>query len=305
MEGKEPKDRKILIRRLVFIYLSLALIPFSLFLSLIFFKANGDFEAYDNTMHFIERFWNERFLIYLLVGFLAQMVDGALGMAYGLTSTSILVSSGVTPVAASASVHIAEIFTTGISGISHLRFGNVDRSLFRRMALPAIIGSGLGAYFLSSVNSDAIRPYISLYLLIMGVIIIIKSSKPVILFKKNKNYSLLAFLGGFLDASGGGGWGPVVTTTLIGSGNHPKYSIGTVNALEFFVTLVSSGIFFGLVGINSWMIIAGLIVGGVMAAPLGAFITHMINVRAAMITVGSLIIFLSARTIINGLSFLF
>lgn len=305
MEGKETKDKKALIRRLVFIYLALALIPFLLFVSLFFFKTNGNIKAYQATLHFIERFWNDRFLIYLLVGFLAQMVDGALGMAYGLTSTSILVSSGVTPVAASASVHMAEIFTTGISGISHLRFGNVDRSLFRRMALPAIIGSGLGAYFLSSVNSDVIRPYISLYLLIMGIIIIIKSSKPVILFKKNKNYSLLAFLGGFLDASGGGGWGPVVTTTLIGSGNHPKYSIGTVNALEFFVTLISSGIFFGLVGIDSWMIIAGLIVGGVMAAPLGAFITHMINIRAAMIMVGLLIISLSARTIIKGLSFVF
>lgn len=299
---EETHHRKHPVTRLVMIYLLMAAVPAILFLLLIYFKVSGHENAYSTLNSFVSKFLQKNFLIYLVVGFLAQIIDGALGMAYGLTSTSILLSSGVTPVAASASVHMAEVFTTGISGLSHLRFGNVDKAMFRRLAIPAIIGSGLGAYFLTSIHGEIIRPYIAIYLLVMGVIVIIKSRKKVILFKKAKNYSLLAFLGGFLDASGGGGWGPVVTTTLIGSGSHPKFTIGTVNALEFFVTLVSSGIFVGLIGIDSWLIVAGLVVGGVLAAPIGAYITHHINTRIAMILVGLLIIFLSLRSILISFS---
>lgn len=245
-------------------------------------------------------FIQQEFLIYLLVGFIAQLIDGALGMAYGVSSTSFLLSTGVSPITASASVHIAEVFTTGISGISHWKFGNVDKNMFKRLALPGALGAGIGAYVLTSFDGDVIKPYVSAYLLIMGFVIISKAFRRVIAFKDYKNVRWLALFGGFVDASGGGGWGPVVTTTLISSGNVPKLTIGTVNAVEFFVALTASGIFTLFIGSNSLAVIAGLIVGGALAAPLGAFICHKINPRAAMIAVGLLIIFLSMRTILKS-----
>ena len=237
-------------------------------------------------------------LLYMVVGFVAQLIDGSLGMAYGISSTSFLMSTGVPPAIASANVHLAEVFTTAVSGLSHWRMGNVDRKLFFKLAMPGALGAGLGAFVLSNFDGAVIKPFVAIYLLVMGLIVICKAYKKNIQFKEYKRPRLLALIGGFVDASGGGGWGPIVTTTLIGSGNNPKLTIGTVNAVEFLVALTASGIFTLSIGIGSWQIIVGLIVGGALAAPVGALVCHYIRVRPAMILVGTLIIFLSLRTLL-------
>lgn len=298
MNDEIKNSEKESLRHLFLIYLMMACIPVFLFVVLYSLKMSGQEVVYAKVLSFLPYFVQEKFLTYLLVGFLAQMIDGALGMAYGISASSFLISAGVPPAAASASIHISEIFTTGISGISHWRFGNIDKTMFKKLIIPGVIGSGLGAYFLSSFDGNVIKPYISLYLLIMGIIIIVKAMKKIVLSEKHKHLRLIAFIGGFIDASGGGGWGSAVTTTLIGKGNNPKLTIGSVNAVEFFVTLCSSGVFVWMIGIHSWLIIAGLIIGGALAAPLGAFVCHKINTRFAMILVGLLIIFLSVRTIL-------
>ena len=264
-----------------------------------FFFTKWFFAGYhESVVGFFQGILNSRFLIYVLVGFFAQMIDGSLGMAYGVSSTTFLMSFGISPAVASTSVHVAEVFTTATSGISHWRFGNVNKSLFKKLAIPGAIGAGIGAYALTAVDGKVIKPYIAAYLIVMGVVIIAKALKKMAQFTEPKRVSLLALVGGFADASGGGGWGPIVTTTLIGRGNNPKLTIGTVNAVEFFVALTASGVFTVFIGVTTWDVILGLIVGGMIAAPLGAYITHRINLKWAMMLVGTLIIILSARTII-------
>jgi uncharacterized membrane protein YfcA len=238
------------------------------------------------------------FLYYLVIGFAAQMIDGALGMAYGVTATSLLLSAGITPSIASASVHAAEVFTTGASGISHWKFGNVRKDLFVRLAIPGAVGAALGAYVLTSFDGAVIKPYVAGYLLLMGVIILLKAAGKSPFFKQLKYIRFLALVGGFIDASGGGGWGPVVTSTLISGGRQTRPTIGTVNAVEFLVALTAAGVFSLFVGLGGWQVVAGLIIGGVLAAPLGAYACHKVNSKACMILVGSLIIFLSIRTLI-------
>ncbi|KQQ18258.1 hypothetical protein ASF53_07850 [Methylobacterium sp. Leaf123] len=228
------------------------------------------------------------------VGLAAQTVDGALGMAYGITSTTFLLSTGVPPAAASASVHVAEIFTTAFSGLSHWRLGNVDGALFRRLLIPGVIGAVAGATLLTSVDGETIKPFVSVYLLGMGLYVLSKAFRTL---KTNREPPRavvpLALGGGFVDAVGGGGWGPVVTTTLVGGGQDPRTSIGTVNAAEFFVA-VASGLSFTLLGgLTHWTTIAGLVVGGLFAAPVAALLVRVIPARALMIVVGLLIAGLS------------
>ncbi|RZI79956.1 MAG: sulfite exporter TauE/SafE family protein, partial [Rubrivivax sp.] len=173
------------------------------------------------------------------VGLLAQTVDGALGMAYGITSTTFLLVSGASPAVASASVHIAEVFTTGISGISHVKLGNVNKNLFLKLLIPGMVGSILGAWTVSSIDGSVIKPYIAAYLFCMGLYIISKIFKTIKANKKEpKHIAPLGLFGGFVDAVGGGGWGPVVTTTLVGTGQDPRTTIGSVNLAEFFLTFV-------------------------------------------------------------------
>jgi uncharacterized protein len=242
------------------------------------------------------------FVAFVVVGFIAQLVDGSLGMAYGVVSTSALISVGVPPAAASAGVHVAEVFTTAASGISHWRFGNVDSRLFLRLALPGAIGAAIGAYLLSSVDASVMRPVVAVYLLVMGGVILRKAIIGALAVKQEtQGVGWLALFGGFADASGGGGWGPIVTSTLIGSGSQPKKTIGTVNASEFLVALTAAGTFTFMLGSGNLAIVLGLIVGGVLAAPLGAYVCHRINVRAAMGVVGALVILLSTRTILKAL----
>lgn len=245
---------------------------------------------------------NSEILYYIAGGFIAQMIDGALGMAYGVTATTFLLSVGITPAAASASVHASEVFTSGVSGYMHLKFGNVNSKLFKTLVIPGIIGAIIGAYVLSSLEeySTYIKPIVSIYTLFLGVIIIRKALIKRMEKRQLKRVGVLALFGGYLDSIGGGGWGPIVSSTLIASGRHPKYTIGSVNLTEFFVSLASSITFFTVIGLGYWQVIIGLILGGVVAAPIAAKLANKLPVKSMMILVGMVIIIVSLRQIILG-----
>jgi len=239
-------------------------------------------------------------LIFIAVGFFAQIIDGAMGMAYGVSSNAFLLSLGIPPAAASASVHMAEVVTTGVSGLSHWRLGNINWKLVRRLLIPGVLGGIVGAYLLTSIDGNVIKPYISAYLLIMGIVILVKAFRNPT--PSNGEHgtptSLLGLVGGFFDAIGGGGWGPLVTTTLVARGDNPRFTIGSVNFSEFFVTLATSITFVLTLSFSQyWQIILGLLIGGVIAAPLAAVMARKLPIKALMILVGLLIIFLSVRTI--------
>jgi uncharacterized membrane protein YfcA len=247
--------------------------------------------------HGLQFFLTGEFWLYALVGFLAQMIDGALGMAYGVSSTTFLLSIGLPPAAASASVHMSEVFTTGVSGLSHWKLGNVSRKLFRSLVIPGAIGAVLGATVLSNIDGDIFKPWIALYLLVMGIIIIRKALRKVIEKNKIKNIAPLALFGGFIDAVGGGGWGPVVNSTLIGRGHNPRFSIGSVNTAEFFVAVAGSVTFAAWgVGLTYFKIVIGLMFGGMFAAPFAAYLMRKMPAKTLMLIVGTLIILLSLRT---------
>jgi uncharacterized membrane protein YfcA len=240
------------------------------------------------------------FWVLIVVGFLAQLIDGSLGMAYGVSSNSFLMGVGVPPAIASASVHTAEVFTTAISGFSHWKLGNIDKRIVFGLIIPGMIGGALGAYVLTSVDGNVIKPYIAIYLLIMGIRILSKAFLQKLnpeIDPKPKLLIPLGLAGGSLDAIGGGGWGPIVTTTLISSGHTPRKTIGSVNFSEFFVTLVVSITFLLTIGLQHWNVFLGLMIGGVIAAPFGALLTKKIPARVIMIIVGLLIIFLQIRTL--------
>ncbi len=238
-------------------------------------------------------------LLFIAIGFAAQMVDGSIGMAYGIVSTSILASIGIPPAIASASVHAAEVFTTGASGVSHWRLGNVDRDLVMRLAVPGCIGGALGAYILTTIPSAAIRPLVSAYLLVMGLLILWRALRgqdgdP----QPPRNVGALGLAGGFLDAIGGGGWGAMVTTTLIGGRVQPRTAIGSASAAEFFVTTTITATFIATIGITLWPIISGLVIGGILAAPLAAYAAKSLPARPIMILVSLVVIALSVRTLV-------
>ena len=236
-------------------------------------------------------------VLFIVVGFVAQVIDGALGMAYGVSSTSFLLGLGMSPAAASASVHAAEIVTSGVSGLSHLRLGNVDRNLFKRLLLPGVIGGVLGAYILTALPASTIKPLVSIYLVAMGLLILRKSFKEMQQEPTRQHLTPLALAGGFFDAIGGGGWGPIVTSTLVATGNRPRFVIGSVNLAEFFVTVCESITFILTIGLVHTRIILGLIIGGAAAAPLAAYVCRKLPTRVLMRMVGVLIIALSIRTI--------
>jgi uncharacterized protein len=244
--------------------------------------------------------WDD-FVLFMLVGFAAQIIDGAIGMAYGLTATTVLLSLGYPPVTASASTHAAEVFTTGASGLAHWRFGNIDFSIIWKLALPGMVGGAIGAYLLTTVDGDTIRPFINCYLALMGVWILWRAFRKVQGTTDAPRWiGLLGFGGGALDAIGGGGWGPMVTSTLIGQGNTPRYTIGSVNAAEFFVTATISAMFVATVGLDLWPVILGLVVGGALAAPLAAYVTRTVPDQPLMIIVGMVILLLSIRGLLQS-----
>ncbi|KPF47715.1 hypothetical protein D621_16975 [beta proteobacterium AAP51] len=246
---------------------------------------------------------SEAFWYAVLVGLIAQAVDGALGMAYGITSTSFLLATGSPPAVASASVHIAEVFTTGVSGVAHIKLGNVSRQLFLRLLLPGIAGAVLGAWVVSSIDGDTIKPFVAAYLLGMGLFVLSKAfRKRRVNQGEPRHVAKLGLVGGFVDAAGGGGWGPVVTTTLVGTGHDPRTTIGSVNLAEFFLTFVSAGVFMLLVDEAPWATVAGLVVGGLFAAPLAAFMTSRLNTRTLLVLVGLVIVCISTFNLWHALA---
>jgi uncharacterized membrane protein YfcA len=241
----------------------------------------------------------DKIFLFVLIGFAGQAIDGALGMAYGVTCSTALIALGIAPAVASASVHTAEIFTTAASGFSHWRLGNVDMRLVARLAVPGMIGGALGAYFLTSFPGETLVPYVSAYLLILGAVIVWRAfrSRPARHDISTPRAIGLGLTGGFLDAAGGGGWGPIVTSSLIGSGAAPRMAIGSVNLAEFFVAATITATFIATIGLELWPIIAGLIIGGVLAAPLAAYAASRIPAKPLMVIVGCLVILISARNI--------
>lgn len=250
------------------------------------------------------------FLLFLAVGALAQLVDGALGMAYGVVSSTVLLSFGVAPAAASAAVHTAELFTTAASGTAHLVHRNIDWTLFWRLVPLGVLGGIIGTTVLTGISGDVVRPYVAAYLAVIGLYLLSRSfrkipSRPV----SRRTVAPLAACGGFLDAIGGGGWGPIVTSGLLGAGGQPRYVIGSVNAAEFLVTLSVSLTFLFALATGHWeeagdlsvhgLAVLGLIVGGVMAAPFAGFIVRHVSETVLLRAVGILVCGLAATQIVG------
>ncbi len=235
---------------------------------------------------------SSEFWWFILIGLGAQLVDGALGMAFGLVSSSVMLSMGLPPAQVSASIHTAEVFTTGASGVSHLAAGNVDKRLFLRLALPGAVGGALGAYVLTQIPGDIIRP---------------SSTCTCWCWRSSswrargrwmpkgeiRRVPVLGFFAGLLDASGGGGWGPIATSTLLARGGQARTTIGTVNAAEFVVTLTVSATFLLSMGVQHLQIVAGLLIGGMMAAPVAAILVKRVKERWVLVAVGVLVLGIS------------
>jgi len=242
------------------------------------------------------------YLLLGAVGFLAQLVDGALGMAFGVISTTAMLSMGLPPAQASAIVHTAEIFTTGASAGSHLWHRNVDWRLVTRLGIAGVAGAVLGAWVLSNLDASFVRPYIAAYLLLVGIFILLKAWRLAPARDAPGPWvGPIGFVAGFLDASGGGGWGPVATSTLIGSGHTPRMVVGSVNTTEFFVTVAAATTFFVELGASPWRELLALVIGGMLAAPLGGWAVKHISPRVLMVAVGCLVIALSAWQIARAL----
>lgn len=225
------------------------------------------------------------------VGFAAQMVDGALGMAYGLTSTSLLLTLGYSPAAASAAVHLAETATTAASAASHQVARNIDWGLVRPLAIAGVLGGFAGASLLATGIGDELAPIVSLYLIVMGCVVLWKAFRPMPGIRPPRGLRPLGAAGGFLDAVGGGGWGPIVSGTLLASGHSPRHMIGSAIAAEFFVTTAIAVTFAGHLGLRDFGGAAlALVVGGLPAAPFAALIVRFAPRRALMLAVGCLIV---------------
>ena len=229
---------------------------------------------------------------FILIGFAAQLIDGALGMAFGVISQTLLVSIGMPPAAASASVHLVEVFTTAASGTSHIVHRNVDWGLFRRLVPFGVLGGVLGAYVLSNIDASAARPFVMGYLALIGFYLLYKAAKVLKpRFEDPKVTRPLALAGGFLDAAGGGGWGPVVTSNLLVQGGDPRKVVGTVNTAEFLLALSVSAAFLFHLGWEAFTVATvGLIAGGVVAAPFGAYLAKRVAPRTLLFAVATVLI---------------
>jgi uncharacterized membrane protein YfcA len=255
----------------------------------------------DTTIQYYQTL-DKNFHWMVLAGFLAQLVDGALGMGYGVTSATILLSAGVNLASISSSIHTAEMFASGASGYSHYKFGNVNKKLFKILVIPGVIGAIAGAILLTKfgdTHAAYLKPVMAAYTMFLGIRILLNAFRDQKVTKKFKNYSLLAGVGGFLDSFGGGGWGPIVTTTLITKGRSPKYVIGSVSITEFFVTLASAFTFFTMIGVTHWQVIVALIIGGLIGAPIAAKLAGRLPRKASFILLGVLVIIWSLRILVK------
>ena len=243
-------------------------------------------------------------LPFILIGFAAQLVDGALGMAFGVICNTLLVAVlGVPPATASARIHVVEIFTTGASGLSHLFHRNIDWPLFWRLLIPGVVGGVLGAYVLTSLHADVVKPFVLGYLVLIGVWLLVRGLLYPPKIAKPKVVAPLAVVGGFLDAAGGGGWGPVVTSNLLVQGGEPRKVVGTVNSVEFFLAVAVSIAFIWNLGFSQILgPTLGLIVGGVAAAPLGAMMAKRFSPKVMLVMVGIVLIATSAFGLYKALS---
>jgi len=240
---------------------------------------------------------------FIAVGFVAQLIDGALGMAFGVISSTLLISLGVPPAAASAGVHVAETFTTAASGTSHIYHRNVDWRLFRRLAIPGVIGGVLGAYVLTQVSADVARPFVLAYLASIGVYLIWRGFHYPPTHNPPKVVEPLGLAGGFLDAAGGGGWGPVVTGNLLAQGTEPRRTIGTVNTTEFIVTATISATFIATLGWEMFTTATlGLLIGGILAAPFGALVAKKAKPKILLVFVGIVLTLTCAYGVWRALS---
>jgi uncharacterized membrane protein YfcA len=236
----------------------------------------------------------EMLLAFVGVGFAAQIVDGALGMAFGVISNTLLLSLGVPPAAASAGVHTVETFTTAVSGISHALHRNVNWRLFFRLMIPGVIGGILGAYVLSNIDASVARPFILAYLTVIGLYLLYRGWRYPPQERSPRIVEPLGLIGGFLDAAGGGGWGPVVTSNLLAQGASPRTTVGTVSAAEFFLTATVSATFISQLGLAAVTIATvGLLIGGVLAAPFGAVLAKRVSAKTLLFMVGAILILTS------------
>ncbi|MDK2760767.1 MAG: sulfite exporter TauE/SafE family protein [Sphingopyxis sp.] len=243
-------------------------------------------------------------LPFILIGFAAQLVDGALGMAFGVICNTLLVAVlGVPPATASARIHVVEIFTTGASGLSHLFHRNIDWPLFWRLLIPGVVGGVLGAYVLTSLHADVVKPFVLGYLVLIGVWLLIRGLLYPPKIAKPKVVAPLAVVGGFLDAAGGGGWGPVVTSNLLVQGGEPRKVVGTVNSVEFFLAVAVSIAFIWNLGFEEILgPTLGLIIGGVVAAPIGAMMAKRFSPKLMLVMVGVVLTATSAFGLYRALT---
>jgi len=259
--------------------------------------------SFSQLINSVKPYFDLQFIFFVLAGFAAQMVDGALSMGYGVISATCLMSFGVPPVASSAAIHTSEIFTTGISGYSHYKFGNVNKKMFRHLVVPGVLGAIAGALLLVMLGEKAgkwLLPLVAVYAMFLGLKIILKAVQQKKANAKAKRIGWLAGAGGFLDSFGGGGWGPIVTSTLVAKGRDPKYTVGSVCLTEFFVTLASATTFFLTVGVSHLNIVLGLIVGGSLAAPIAAKLAGKLPKKTMMIAVGVIVIVWCVRMFIKS-----
>ncbi|QDP20603.1 sulfite exporter TauE/SafE family protein [Sphingomonas xanthus] len=241
-------------------------------------------------------------LPFILIGFAAQMVDGALGMAFGQISSTLLITLGVPPAAASAGVHTAETFTTAVSGISHVAHRNVDWRLFFRIVIPGVIGGIAGAYLLTQVDAAAAKPFVLFYLASLGAYLLYRGAMHKHTERRPRVVAPLGAAGGFLDAAGGGGWGAIVTSNLLVQGSNPRKTIGTVNTAEFFLTVTISATFIIALGWEAFTTATmGLLIGGVIAAPFGAMFAKRVQPDLLLAFVGAILTLTSGFALVRAL----
>ncbi|MFD2146817.1 TSUP family transporter [Mucilaginibacter antarcticus] len=284
----EPKIERKNLRWLIWLFIIFGL---GIAITALWFN-EPEFRAYAQQI-------DQSFYYFLGAGFLFAMVDGAIGMSYGVTSTAFSISMGISPASASMAVHLSEIMSNGIAGWMHYRMGNVNWKLFKLLILPGILGAAVGAGLISSLEHYAMytKPLVSIYTLTLGGVILSKAFKTA--KKKSadkiKRISLLGLGGGFIDAVGGGGWGSIVLSSLIAGGRHPRFSLGTVKLTRFFIAMIGSLVFLTMLNGAPWSAIAGLIIGSALAAPIAARISNRISVKLIMVAVGIIVILVSLK----------
>jgi uncharacterized membrane protein YfcA len=292
---RNPKNKKITIWFIIALLSVIAGLSLSLAVPVekIFLESRNFLQQLDN-----------RFYWMILVGFGVEMIAGSMGMGYGVICTSVLLSLGLSLPVISSSVHTSEMFGSAASAISHFKYKNINKKLFKSLAVPGVVTAILGALFLIKFGdkyANYFKPVIAFYTLFLGFKIFIQAFIPK---KKNpgklKYVGLLGGIGGFIDSVGGGGWGPLVTSTIISKGRLPRYAVGSSVAAKFCITVASAFTFFSIIGISQWPIIAGLIIGGVLAAPLAAKLTGKLPTKGMFIAVGLMVIGISARIILKS-----